>query len=105
VPSSDVRTASIALRVEDLPFAEASAALPDEVTRTEEVVDGRPAVRTEHVAGPGLWPEGTPSTRWVVDLGSTVFVADAVGLPAFDHGSDVQVLDAMVRALDLDAQA
>jgi hypothetical protein len=105
VPSSDARTAAIAITVDDLPFPEASAVLPDEVARADEVVGGRPAVRTEHVAGPGFWPEGTQSTRWVVDLGSSVLVADAVGLPAFDHASDVEVLDAMVRALELDATA
>ncbi len=91
--------------MEDVPFAEASAVLPDEVARADEVVDGRAAVRTEHVAGPGLWPEGTRSTRWVVDLGTTVLVADAVGLPAFDHPADVEVLDAMVRALEVDLTA
>jgi hypothetical protein len=105
VPSSGVRTAAVAVRVEDLPFDEAAAVLPDEVARTDEAVDGRAAARTQHVAGPGLWPEGTPSTRWVVDLGSTVLVADAVGLPPFDHEDDVEVLDAMVRALELDARA
>lgn len=105
VPSSDVRTAAVAVTVQDLPFAEAAAVLPDEVARGEAVVDGRRAVRTEHVAGPGLWPEGTRSTRWVVDLGSSVLMADAVGLPPFDHAADVEVLDAMVGALDLDASA
>jgi hypothetical protein len=105
VPSSDARTAAVALTVQDVPFAEVAAVLPDEMERSEAVVDGRRAVRTEHVAGPGLWPEGTRSTRWVVDLGSSVLVADAVGLPPFDHAADVEVLDAMVGALDLDAGA
>jgi hypothetical protein len=105
VPASDVRTAAIALRVEDVPFAEAAAVLPDEVARIDEVVDGRAAVRTEHVAGQGLWPEGTRSTRWVVDLGTTVVVADAVGLAVIDHPAAVDVLDAMVRTLDVDMTA
>jgi hypothetical protein len=98
-PHTDARVASVVLSVSDLPFEEAAAPTPDETTRTDEVVDGHPAVRTELVAGPGLWPEGTPSTRWVVDLGERTLVADAVGLPPFDHERDVAVLDAMMRDL------
>ncbi len=106
VPSSDARTAPIAVEVEDLPFGEAAVRLPDETGRTGTTVDGHPAVRIESVAGPGLWPEGTPSVRWVVDLGSSrVLVADAVGLAPFDHARDVEVLDAMVAAVELGATA
>jgi hypothetical protein len=101
-PYSDVRVAAIVLKVSDLPVDQAAAATPDETVRTEEVVDGRPAVRTELVAGPGLWPEGTPVTRWVVDLGDATLVADTVGLAPFDHERDVEVLDAMMRELDVD---
>jgi hypothetical protein len=105
VPASDARTAPIAVDVEPLPFAEATVVLPDEIGRTAETVDGRAAVRIESVAGPGLWPEGTPAVRWVVDLGARVLVADAVGLAPFDHERDVEVLDAMIGALDLGARA
>ena len=105
VPSSDARTAPIVLAVEDLPFDVAAAALPDETGRSEQTVDGRSAVRIESVAGPGLWPEGTPSVRWVVDLGGSVLVADAVGLAPFDHERDVEVLDAMAAGLDLGTAA
>lgn len=105
VPSSDARTAPIVVAVEDLPFDVAAAVLPDETGRSEQTVDGRRAVRIESVAGPGLWPEGTPSVRWVVDLGASVLVADAVGLAPFDHARDVEVLDAMAAALDLGAAA
>jgi hypothetical protein len=105
LPSSDVRTAPIAVEVEDLSFGEAAVALPDETARAEGIVDGRRAVRIESVAGPGLWPEGTPSVRWVVDLGSRVLVADAVGLPPFEHRRDVEVLDAMIAAIDVGTTA
>ena len=105
VPSSDARTAPIAVDIEDLSFAEAAVLLPDETERSEGTVDGRPAVRIESVAGPGLWPQGTSSVRWVVDLGSRVVVADAVGLPPFDHARDVEVLDAMVAAMELGTTA
>jgi hypothetical protein len=105
VPASDVRTAPIAVGVEDLPFDVAAAALPDETGRAERTVDGHRAVRIESVAGPGLWPEGTPSVRWVVDLGASVLVADAVGLAPFDHARDVEVLDAMAAGFDLGAAA
>ena len=98
-PHTDARVAAVVLKVSDLPFDDVAAATPDEVTRTDEVVDGHSAVRTEVVAGPGLWPEGTPATRWVVDLGDRTLVADAVGLPPFDHERDVEVLDAMMRDL------
>lgn len=101
VPASDVRTAPIVLDVEDVPFDVAAAPLPEETGRSLETVDGVPAVRMESVAGPGLWPEGTALVRWVVDLGEQVLVADAVGLPPFDHAGDVEVLDAMVRSLAL----
>lgn len=101
-PHTDARVAAVVLKVSDLPFDDVAAATPDEVTRTDEVVDGHSAVRTEVVAGPGLWPEGTPSTRWVVDLGDRTLVADAVGLPPFDHERDVEVLDAMMRELSVD---
>jgi hypothetical protein len=105
VPASDARTAPIAVDVEDLPFTEAAVRLPDETGREEATVDGHPAVRIEWVAGPGLWPQGTPGVRWVIDLGSRVLVADAVGLPPFEHERDVEVLDAMVARLDLGAAA
>jgi hypothetical protein len=101
-PHTDARVAAIVLSVSDLPFEQMAAPMPDETARTDEVVDGRPAVRTEVVAGPGLWPEGTPATRWVVDLGDRTLVADAVGLPPFDHARDVEVLDAMLRELTVD---
>ncbi len=101
-PHTDARVAAVVLTVSDLPFDDVAAATPDEVTRTDEVVDGRSAVRAEVVAGPGLWPEGTPATRWVVDLGDRTLVADAVGLPPFDHERDVEVLDAMMRELSVD---
>ncbi|UOY03037.1 hypothetical protein [Blastococcus sp. PRF04-17] len=102
--ASDVRTADITLRVQS--GADLATALPDETARTTVEVGGRPAVRVEQVAGPGLWPEGTPVTTYLVDLGPggdrSALVADTVGLPGTDYARNVAVLDAMMRSLVLD---
>jgi hypothetical protein len=103
--ASDVRIADITLSVRagsDLPpFG------PDETARRTVEVGGRPAVRLELVTGPGFYPEGTPITTYVVDLGPArdgdeVLVADTVGLPGFDHDRNIEVLDAMMATLALD---
>jgi hypothetical protein len=103
--ASDVRIADITLSVQ--PGSELSALWPDEVARRTVEVGGRPALRLEQVAGPGFYPEGTPITTYVVDLGPArdgdeVLVADTVGLPGFDHARNVEVLDAMMATLVLD---
>jgi hypothetical protein len=103
--ASDVRVADITLAVR--PASELSARLPDEVARSTVEVGGRPALRLEQVTGPGFYPEGTPITTYVVDLGPArdgdeVLVADTVGLPGFDHDRNVEVLDAMMATLVLD---
>ncbi|WP_324277196.1 hypothetical protein [Blastococcus brunescens] len=103
--ASDVRVADIALSVQ--PVSDLSARLPDETARSTVEVGGRPALRLELVTGPGFYPEGTPITTYVVDLGPArkgeeVLVADAVGLPGVDHERNVEVLDAMMASLALD---
>ena len=97
--ASDVRTAPVTLQVVDAPLAEAAAPMPDEVGRTELVVDGREAVRIEQVTTLGLYPEGTRITTWALDLGGRTLLADAVELPRGDHERAVAALDAMVEGL------
>jgi hypothetical protein len=98
--ASDVRTAPVTLQVVDAPLAEVAVPLPDEVSRTESAVGGRPAVRTEQVTTLGLYPEGTRITTWALDLGGRTLLADAVELPGGDHERAVAVLDGMVQGLE-----
>jgi hypothetical protein len=98
--ASDVRTAPVTLQVVDAPLARVAVPLPDEVSRTEVEVRGRPAVRTEQVTTLGLYPEGTHITTWALDLDGRTLVADAVELPGGDHERAVAVLDEMVRTLE-----
>lgn len=103
--NSDVRTADITLSVR--PGSDLAVHWPDETARSTVEVAGRPALRVEQVTGPGFYPEGTRITTYVVDLGparegNEVLVADTVGLPASDHGRNVEVLDAMMASLTLD---
>jgi hypothetical protein len=98
--ASDVRTAPVTLRVVDAPLAQVAVPLPDEVSRTEVEVRGRPAVRTEQVTTLGLYPEGTHITTWALDLDGRTLVADAVELPGGDHERAVAVLDEMVCTLE-----
>ena len=64
-------------------------------------VDGQPAVRQElRAAGPGLLPEGTRSTQWLVDFGSRTMIASTTEQAAAGtYAQNVQVLDAMMRSL------
>ncbi|MCZ2860891.1 AMIN-like domain-containing (lipo)protein [Blastococcus sp. VKM Ac-2987] len=107
--ATDVRVAAIAFSVESVAFDRVTQEQPGEQARRELTVDGREAVRIERTAtGQGLWPEGTPSTRYAVRLpdgadGSRTLVADTVGLPRFDYQGNAAVLDAMIGTLDLDA--
>jgi hypothetical protein len=99
--ASDVRTADITLSVRS--GSDASSVWPDETARTSVEVAGRTAVRVVQVAGPGFYPEGTPITTYVVELGDgRTLVADTVGLPGSDYDRNVEVLDAMMASLVLD---
>ena len=105
-PHSDVRLAAIVLRVEDLALEVLAGPPPDEVARTDVLVDGRAAVRQVLVTGPGLYPEGTRITRYLIDLGrERTLVADAVLPPGAPHGEPVSVLDAMMGALEIGGPA
>lgn len=105
-PATDARVAPINVRVEGIPFDQlVTTGRGEELRRDEFTVDGRPAVRVERVtAGEGLWPQGLPVTRVVVDLGTDddaprALVVNTVGLPRFDYPRNVEVLDRMVGSL------
>ncbi|MCF6744853.1 hypothetical protein E9529_11290 [Blastococcus sp. KM273128] len=107
-PATDARVAPISVRVEGIPFDRlVTTGRGEELSREELTIDGRPAVRVERVtAGEGLWPQGLPVTRVVVDLGaddesSRALVLNTVGLPRFDYPRNVEVLDRMVASLTL----
>ncbi|MGY2084834.1 AMIN-like domain-containing (lipo)protein [Blastococcus sp. SYSU DS0539] len=107
--TTDVRVAAIAFSVEPVAFDRVTQEQPGEQARRELTVDGRESVRIERTAtGEGLWPEGTPSTRYAIRVqdgedGPRTLVADTVGLPRFDYQGNAAVLDAMIGTLDLDA--
>lgn len=108
--ATDVRVAAIALSVEPVAFERVTAQRPDETARAELTVDGQDAVRIERVTRDGLYPTGTPLTTYAVRLdddedGPRTLVADTIGLPGADHERNVDVLDAMVRRLELDGGA
>jgi hypothetical protein len=104
--ASDVRIADVTLTVEA--GLERTTPWPDETARSTVEVAGRPAIRIEQVTGPGFYPAGTPITTYVVDLGpgrddGAVLVADTVGLPGSDYDRNVEVLDAMMASMRLEA--
>ncbi|MGY1634149.1 hypothetical protein ACI784_20790 [Geodermatophilus sp. SYSU D01186] len=106
-PHTDVRKAAIAVTVDSVPYAGVTAPRGDEVSRQPVSVDGRAAVRIERRTVDGLYPSSTRLTSYAVDLGAgehgpRTLLADTVGLPGFDYDRNVEVLDTMVRTLDLD---
>ena len=110
-PGTDARVSAVSATVEDAAFSR--LATPDpagEQSRAGTVVDGRQAVRIERIAtGRGLFPEGTRQTSWLVDLstgpddGPGTLVVNTIGLPDFAYGHNVDVLDRMVRTLEITA--
>lgn len=110
-PNTDERPGVISAYVDPVAFEDVSTAAPAaEEERTETEVDGHPAVRVETVVTEGLYPEGTRTVRWMIDVSEgseeprTLFV-NAVDLHDdvdFDHA--VEVLDAMVEQVQIDTQ-
>lgn len=103
--ATDARIADITLRVVE-GHRPPSSWVDVAASRTVEV-GGLPGLRLERVAGPGLYPAGTPILTYVIDLPSAsdagrTLVASTVGLARFDHERDVDVLDAMMASLVLD---
>ena len=104
-PSSDDRTGVVSAFVDPVPFDRVSEPIDGDRDRSEEEVDGRPAVRIETVVQEGLYPQGTEGVRWLVDLGDdrTLFL-DAYDLGLVDDfDAAVEVMDAMAASIDLDA--
>lgn len=107
---TDERVAAIAAYVDPVPFTEVAA--PDDTRdadRAVTTVDGLQAVRLAYeTGGEGLWPEGTPVTLYAIDVGtdsgSRTLIVDTIGLSQFDYRQNQQVLDRMVRTLDIQMQ-
>ncbi|HSJ33871.1 MAG TPA: hypothetical protein VLB85_02345 [Acidimicrobiia bacterium] len=105
---SDERVAAVTAYVDPVPFREVAA--PDDTRDAERAVtavDGLQAVRLEYETGSdGLWPEGTPITLYAIDVGTEseerTLLVDTVGLSGFDYERNQEVLDRMIRSLDVD---
>jgi hypothetical protein len=103
---TDERVAAVGVFVDPVPFAEAAAPEDDrDADRAVTAVDGLQAVRLEYQAdGDGLWPAGTPITRYAVDVSSDeaeTLHLDTIGLAQFDYEDNQSVLDRMARTLDV----
>lgn len=105
---TDERVAAITVFVERVPFA--TAARPREgrdAARAVTAADGRQAVRLSYrTTGEGLYPEGTPITSYMVDIGSeggepATLVLNTLGTPPFDYETNTVVLDRMFQTLDI----
>jgi hypothetical protein len=105
-PNTDERTGVVLASVEPVAVDEVAEAPEQEQDREETTVGGRDAVRVESVLRGGMYPDGTDSVRWLIDVGDgrTLFL-DAVDLDGFDVDFDeaVEVLDAMAESIELDA--
>lgn len=104
--ATDARIADITLRVVEGSRPPSRWGDVEDIRAVE--VGGLTGLRLERVAGPGLYPTGTPILTYVVDLPSTseagrTLVASTVGLARFDHERGVEVLDAMMASLVLDS--
>lgn len=97
---------AVALYVEAAPFHDVASAdrHADELDRSEAVVDGREAVRTDSEAtGEGFYPEGWRYTTWAVDLDGVTFVAQTFDVGELPYPDKQEVLDGMVASLRFDA--
>lgn len=103
-PNTDARVAAVTIFVDRVPFDVArSPRAEGSVDEQESTIDGRPALRQSYrTTGDGLWPAGTPVTRYLVDLndGRTLFL-DTVGLPGFDYERNVDAVDEMASTLEI----
>jgi hypothetical protein len=98
--STDVR---VAITIGIDPQLDPAEPFPDAVAVRPVQVDGRDGTRAERIAGPGLYPAGTPITTYTVALGNgTTLVATTVGLEPAEYAGHVRVLDQMMEEIDLD---
>ncbi|MCD9625645.1 hypothetical protein [Rhabdothermincola salaria] len=106
--ATDERVAVINAYVDPVGFADAAAPGSDrmETERATTVVDGRQTVRLEGPASE-LFGEGTTAVRYLVDVPSgddgqpRTLVVDAVERAGGDFDRAVEVLDRMVRSIDI----
>lgn len=105
---TDERVAAIVVYLERVRFADAARPREDrDEDRAITTVDGRQAVRLSYdTTGEGLYPEGTPTTRYFVDVGNeggepATIVADTLGTEPFDFETNTAVLDRMMQTLDI----
>ena len=102
-PSTDERTGVVSAFIDPVPFEQVAESTEADTAREETTIDGLPAVRVEgEQSGTGLYPEGTPYVRWMVDL-SGVRGNATLFLDAYDLGDDIE-FDEAVRVLDDMAQ-
>ncbi len=110
---TDERVAAITFYIAHVDYEEATS-IDRDLVRDREIrsIDGRQAVRVESVAGEdGLVPEGTPVTRYYIDLGveegetGQVLVADTIDYTRIDYEQSQEVLDRMAPTLELDPAA
>lgn len=103
---------SVVVDVDDVPYAEIRDTIRDGDrglrvrSRTETRVAGRPAIRVHGVGtGAALLPEGMDRYGYVVDLDERTLLATTYGAGDLSFATKQDVLDAMVRTLELVAQA
>lgn len=112
--ATDERTGVVSAYVDPVPFKEASQSIEGEQSRAVSTVDGLQAVRAgSRSTGEGLYPAGTASVTWMVDLSVgmddepatlSVNAVNAVNiLDDVDFDRAVTTMDRMVRSLDLTA--
>lgn len=111
---TDARVAAISAHVEPVAFHEA-AAPGEEVDRAVTVVDGHQAVRLVE-SGSEFHGKDTAATRYFVDLSTgalapgideqaQTLVIDTIELEGMDYAGNLEIVDRMVRSIELrDAQ-
>lgn len=106
-PATDERTGVVSAFIDPVPFEQVAQPTEGDAEREETMIAGQPAVRVEgEQSGIGLYPEGTPYVRWMVDL-SDVRGESTLFVDAYDLGYDIEfeealdVLDQMVRTVEL----
>lgn len=108
---TDARVAAITAYVDAVAFSDVETDTSIDGTWAATVVDGHQAVRMSGAySGSAFWPDGTPVTRYAIDLSAgvddgpgTLFV-DVMNAGNADHDEARPVLDAMVATLALDPE-
>jgi hypothetical protein len=108
---TDERTGVVSAYVDPVPFDEVSQPVPGEQSRAVSTVDGLQAVRVESQStGEGVYPAGTATVTWLVDLSvgvddepATLFVNAVDVRDDVDFDRAVTTMDRMVRSLELTA--